>query len=167
MCLILSVLIVPIHISDTYTPETTYKSDVVSAESVKCMAFNIVNEAANQSIRGMVAVAWTVLNRTQLKKYSSDICEVVFQKHQFSWTDDSRRIAEFEAYTINKKFILSYPTAVLIAKYVMLRQIDDPTRGATYYVRAGIHRKWMSGMLVTASIGSHIFLKPIEQKQMH
>lgn len=55
-------------------------------QAKKCIAANIFFEARNQGLAGMQAVADVTINRAKSKKYPSDICAVVFQKMQFSWT---------------------------------------------------------------------------------
>jgi len=58
----------------------------ISDEDRYCLQQNIFFEARNQSTLGQAAVAWVTLNRVESTRYPDTICEVVWQKSQFSWT---------------------------------------------------------------------------------
>ena len=59
---------------------------------VFCQTKNIWHEARgeiyNHSYRGYALVAQTVLNRQDNDKYPTDVCDVIYQPKQFSWTHD-------------------------------------------------------------------------------
>ena len=55
-----------------------------------CLALAIYWEARNQPTIGQLAVAQVVVNRVESKRWPSTICDVVWQKKQFSWTHDGK-----------------------------------------------------------------------------
>jgi spore germination cell wall hydrolase CwlJ-like protein len=70
----------------------------ISQKDLKCLADNIYFEARGEPLRGRFAVARVTLNRAADR--SKSICEVVYEKHQFSWTAKKglHKIYESEAY---------------------------------------------------------------------
>lgn len=63
----------------------------ISEKEFYCLQQNVYFEARNQSELGQRAVAWVTLNRMTHKRYPNTICEVVFQRKQFSWTHDGKK----------------------------------------------------------------------------
>ena len=55
-----------------------------------CLAKNIYHEARGEPIKGRYAVAQVTINRTQNRKFSGSICDVVFAPYQFSWANNRR-----------------------------------------------------------------------------
>ena len=64
--------------------------DHTSPDEKYCLQQNIYFEARDQSELGKRAVAWVTLNRVDDSRYPDTICEVVWQKKQFSWTHDGK-----------------------------------------------------------------------------
>lgn len=60
---------------------------MVSPMIVLCLSLTIYEEARNQPIQTQLYVGEVVLNRTEKRDYlDGDVCKVVLEKHQFSWT---------------------------------------------------------------------------------
>ena len=57
--------------------------------SYNCLVCNCFFETSSESLQGKVAVAKTVLSRVASKEFPNTVCGVVFQRSQFSWTNDS------------------------------------------------------------------------------
>lgn len=55
-----------------------------------CMAVAIFFEAGVEPIEGKEAVASVILNRVEDHRYPDDICSVVFEEEQFSFTHDGK-----------------------------------------------------------------------------
>ena len=53
-----------------------------------CLALNIFFEARQEPLTGQIAVAEVTLNRVADKRYPNTVCDVVWEKNQFSWTHD-------------------------------------------------------------------------------
>lgn len=56
-----------------------------SQPELACMALAVYYEARGESPRGKMAVAQVVLNRSRSSVFPSSICDVIFQKSQFSF----------------------------------------------------------------------------------
>ncbi len=52
----------------------------------QCLVRNVYYESRGEPRNGKLAVALVTLNRTENPKYPKSICDVVYQKKQFSWT---------------------------------------------------------------------------------
>lgn len=57
-----------------------------------CLAANIYNEARGEPYLGKLAIAVVTINRARSGVFSSDICAVVYDKKQFSWTNNKLRL---------------------------------------------------------------------------
>lgn len=122
-------------------------------DDIICLAKNIYFEANNQSYIGQQAIAFVTLNRVRSGLYSNNICEVVWQPKQFSWTHDGRSNIPRSI----KKFSIAMAAAVYV--YSNYGSILDPTRGAIMYHTVYIHPYWHDYYTPTVIIGDHIFLK--------
>lgn len=121
-------------------------------KNVTCLAQNIYHEARGESLKGQIAVAQVVLNRTKNDSYPSDICEVVWDKYQFSWTLDK------SLWKINDK--KSYDKALYVAKSVLAGKYQDITNGAThYYEPTLVDPEWSDHGVNKKQIGSHLFMQ--------
>src|SRR5256714_10675391 len=58
------------------------------ARSLDCLARNVYYEARGESLAGQYAVAEVTMNRKASALYPKTVCEVVYQKSAFSWTED-------------------------------------------------------------------------------
>lgn len=116
--------------------------------AVVCLALNIYHEARGESLTGQLAVAQVTLNRTEDPRYPSDVCEVVYEPHQFAWTQDPRPITEPGRLAL----------ALWIADLALREAAFDPTDGATHFY-SGSAPYWVPAMEVTSQIGGHTFLK--------
>lgn len=128
-------------------------SSGATRESIICLAKNIYFEASNQSYIGQQAVAWVTLNRVKSGEYPNNICDVVFQYKQFSWTIDGKHRTPRNA----KKFSVALAAAIHV--YNNYGRVEDPTRGATMYHTVYIVPYWHHDYKPTVIIGDHIFLR--------
>lgn len=148
----------------TYTPKPiTYNYNIVkmsgtikryTANDVTCLARNIYFEARNESIFGQHSVAWVTLNRVNHKKWPNDVCKVVYQRKQFSWT-----IRGKYKKTYNK---FSYKRAILIAKDTLDEYYngdEDLSNGALYYHADYVKPIWRIKLQRLAQVDTHIFYK--------
>ena len=53
-----------------------------------CLAAAIFFEARDQPLDGMMGVADVVMNRVESDRWPDDVCSVVYQSRQFSFTHD-------------------------------------------------------------------------------
>lgn len=101
-----------------------------------CLAEAIYQEARGESIQGQMAVKQVVLNRVQHPHFPKNICEVVFQRGQFSWT------AGWKTWTytpVTLQLALDTTTTNLKALYFHSTNIN-PNWNKTYITTIGNHR---------------------------
>ena len=117
-----------------------------------CLAQNVYFEARSETVEGMTAVALVTLNRVASKSYPKTICEVVWQRKQFSWTHDGKSDTPFEklAWKIAKDVAAS-----VLANYDTTGY--DFTDGALWYHATYAKPYWRTTYTQTATIGAHIF----------
>ena len=117
--------------------------------SVLCLAMNIYGEARGESLEGQIAVAQVTLNRVKHPAYPDDVCSVVFQESQFSWTNRPLVVRE-------PKAMLS---AVVLAGQVLADPPEDVTDGATNFFSGTRKPDWAHRLKEVARIGNHRFYK--------
>lgn len=115
-----------------------------------CLAKNIFYEAGNQTITGKVAVAHVTLNRLRSKRFPGSICQVVYQRNQFSWTLNSR-------FPKRTQKDWRWREATEVAKKCL--NFKDPTRGALFFHSRQVRPYWSTHKSRTVLIGNHIFYK--------
>lgn len=113
-----------------------------------CLALTIYHEARNQPIDGQVAVAEVVLNRVEDPRFANDVCSVVFEPHQFTWTEHATTPNDHTAWM----------AALIVAQAIL----DDPegtlpgTR-STHYHEVSVTPRWAASMHPTVIIKDHVF----------
>lgn len=132
---------------------------MILESAILCLAINIYHEARGEMIPGQYGVANVTMNRA---KNDDDICRVVMQKAQFSWT---RKLVTKKG----GKFVLKpagYPKDVAawdlawrVASHAMKNRHVDFTQGATFYHATYVSPAWRSAVTKTKRMGSHIFYK--------
>lgn len=122
------------------------------AAGITCLALVAFHEARGESDRGQTAVALVTVNRVKSGEYSKDVCSVVYQKDQYTWTKHKSRM--------NRKAVKrdqeSWKKSLTVAKKVMNGEVRDFTNGALNFRRATKKDKRSKNILV---IGNHAFIK--------
>jgi N-acetylmuramoyl-L-alanine amidase len=121
----------------------------IDPKSQNCLAMNIYHEARGEVIEGQIAVAHVTMNRVEHKEWPNSICDVVYQPKQFSWT--------FMIKDQTPKENKSWKQARAIARDVMIGNVDDPTKGATFYHATYVNPVWADQMEVSKIIDKHVF----------
>jgi len=121
----------------------------VDKEQHKCLALNIYHEARSESMEGQIAVAQVTLNRVAHSEWPSTICEVVYEPKQFSWTHLLKDHSATEARAWKK--------AQIIARDVMIGNVEDPTYGAVFYQANYVSPEWAEFLDLSKVIGNHLF----------
>lgn len=119
---------------------------------IECLAKNVYFESRGEPEKGQIAVIYTTLNRAKSGKYPTDLCRVVYQKNQFSWTAKRNHVVkEKEVYKDIKETVHE----VLSGKH------KDVTNGALYFHANSIKKpRDFGNVKCTARIGKHVFYKP-------
>lgn len=118
-------------------------------DPLACLALNIYWEARNQPFAGQLAVAQVTMNRVRDKRYSDNVCDVVYEHKQFSWFWDGKPD------TPNEK--RAWETAYLIASAAMEGSGHIELQGVTHYHAVYIQPYWKGYMVRVAMIGDHVF----------
>jgi len=128
-------------------PETA--QEIQDADDLMCLALNIYWEARNQSVAGQLAVAQVTLNRVLDRRYSDDVCDVVYQHKQFSWYWDGKSDVPIE----NK----AWERALLIASAALDGSGHVALQGVTHYHAVYSKPYWKDSMVRVTTIDDHIF----------
>lgn len=125
-------------------------------ESHMCLAKNIFFEARGETIESWLAVAFVTINRVIDDRFPDDICSVVWEPYQFSWTHDgisdvpdTSKYADMKAWEYIKEFSKGF--------LENFGNIEDPTSGSLYYHAHYVKPKWMESFRVAGEIGGHVF----------
>jgi N-acetylmuramoyl-L-alanine amidase len=124
----------------------------VDPQELVCLSNNIYHEARGESQAGQIAVAYVTLNRVEKPDFGDTICEVVNDRHQFSWTSNGKSdvIKDREAYVKSMRVAIN-----------TIQGIEpDPTEGATYFYNPRVaNPAWSREFTVSAVIGQHKFMR--------
>jgi spore germination cell wall hydrolase CwlJ-like protein len=129
------------------------------AKSEKCLAEAIYFEARGEAVRGQIAVAQVVMNRTFSGFYPNTVCGVVYQnKH--------RHLAcQFTFACDNNPDVVNEPDmwdrARKIAKAMLDGQLWLPeVAKSTHYHAYWVHPSWVNEMKKMYKFGVHTFYRP-------
>jgi spore germination cell wall hydrolase CwlJ-like protein len=118
---------------------------------VNCLAENIYYEGAGEDAEGKVGIAQVTINRAKSGKFPSDICKVIHQKYQFSWTMNKPK-------ALRVKDEVAYNESKEVAVKVLMEGYRLPSlTNSLYYHNHSVNPKWNRHMNKDAVIGGHIF----------
>jgi len=125
--------------------------------AVMCLALNMFFEARNEPLVGQQMVAEVTLNRVASKHYPNTVCEVVWQRKQFSWTHDGIHDDPTRMSYLDK---LAWVEIKLAAEIIL----SDPETylsksKATHYHADYVKPYWASSMKYVGKVGTHMFYK--------
>ncbi len=142
-----------IHVAMPQRPYTDPEAIFADASEKDryCLAQNIYFESRGESTVGQEFVGWVTLNRVMNSDFPGEICKVVWQKDQFSWTHDGK--------SDTPKDKDAWATAQVIAGEVITAYgVDrDPTEGATYFHATSVKPDWAKSFERVVRIDNHIF----------
>jgi spore germination cell wall hydrolase CwlJ-like protein len=122
-----------------------------------CLALNMFFEARNESLASQAMIAEVTLNRVKHDLYPNTVCDVVWQRKQFSWTHDGKHDDPTRMSYLDKE---SWKTIKLAAELIL----SDPEKylpktGATHYHAYYVQPYWTSSMKYLGKVDSHLFYK--------
>lgn len=120
---------------------------MTSGGALLCLALNIYHEARGEPKTGQIAVAMVTMNRADWA--AANVCQVVYERGQFSWTSSKRDPTPQEPKAWKK--------AQTIAKGVIDGDHHDTTGGATHFHAHRVRPDWSRTLEKTVRIGSHTF----------
>ena len=120
-------------------------------QSLNCLANNIYYEAGFEPEEGKIAVAQVTINRLHDPNRPKTICDVVYEKGQFTWTRQPLK-------SVNPKI---YRDAVQIAKRFLTKREKSTIIGTDVknYHAIYVSPSWAQTLEPVATIGNHIFYK--------
>jgi len=112
---------------------------------VLCLSALMWGEARGEGNMGMVAAAYTAINRKADPNYPKTICEIIKQPKQYQFIDygmpSKTQIAHLEP----------------LAKAILEKRISDPTRGAKWFHTKNTKPYWAKDKTIKLSYNNHIF----------
>lgn len=125
----------------------------VDREQFICLATNIYFEARGSTLNDQRAVALVTLNRTRHWRWRGAVCDVVWERSQFSWTITANRSSA------RVRTVGSWQASQLVAYEVLRGFIPDITDGSTNYYNPSVVRpQWASLVIQSERIGAHRYV---------
>lgn len=124
-----------------------YASDIpkYTKKELHCLALNAYHEARGEGFYGMQLVSKVVLNRVNHKQWPNNICDVIYQPYQFSWTQE-------EVPSVSKNST-TWKQALFAARTAyQLTNIKS-----TYYHTIYVNPKWNRKLVQEKVYKDHIF----------
>ncbi len=131
-------------------------------QAVDCLTANIYFEARGEGIDGMKAIAALTMNRVKHKAFPNDVCSVVFQPKQFSWTHQHKaehiqKVIEGRISGFQPSDILAYQQANKIAYKAIQGHLDGfLPKWVISFHSLGVNPSWASRMKYYGTIGQHV-----------
>jgi len=117
---------------------------------LECLALVIYFEARSEPVAGQIAVAEVVYNRMVDHRFPDTLCDVVYQRKQFSWTHDGKS----DVPKNKKKYNKIYALAKEIQKGDMFEG-----HGATHYHADYVAPYWRKDLTLIKKVGKHMFYR--------
>jgi spore germination cell wall hydrolase CwlJ-like protein len=124
---------------------------LVGSAGLFCLALNVYFEARSEDVIGQYAVAEVTLNRVASDRFPDTICEVVWQRKQFSWTHDGK--------SDRPRDQKAWRRAVAVAAYALEDDGHEVVGDALYYHADYVRPYWASSYDVVGKVGRHIFYR--------
>ncbi len=107
------------------------------------------------------------MHRVKSRRYPNTICNVVWQRRQFSWTHDGRSDRPTDRRAWKRAQLIA---DFIVNKYWTLptqsRSAIDITNGALHYYAPGLANPyWAKVKIVTREIGGHVFLREMSRRE--
>ncbi|MFZ4217014.1 cell wall hydrolase [Enterobacter ludwigii] len=121
-------------------------------KSLDCMIKNVYLEARGEDLYGKILVSNVVQNRMKSKHYPYSICGVIYQPHQFSWTNNKKLVNGVDVHQSTKEYKESVWTGI----YSVLMDGASYTNAVSYYAPKRLNKSpsW-SDSRQFAYCGSH------------
>jgi spore germination cell wall hydrolase CwlJ-like protein len=129
------------------------------AKSEKCLAEAVYFEARGEAVRGQIAVAQVVMNRTFSGFYPNTVCGVVYQNK------NHHMACQFTFACDNNPDVVTEPDMWDRARKIARAMLDGrlwlpEVAKSTHYHAYWVHPSWVSEMKKTYKFGVHTFYRP-------
>jgi N-acetylmuramoyl-L-alanine amidase len=125
-----------------------------NCDEVKVLALNMYHEARGEGPDGMQMVGEVTLNRVEHPAYPDNICDVVYQRSQFSWTRQRSN------HTPSEREL--WDTALELSEELLNGEIERFDNGATHFLnprRVARMPSWTNRLDRVGSMGNHVFYR--------
>lgn len=130
---------------------------MIESIAITCLALNVLFEASGEHAVAQRAVAHVTINRAKARYPDVDLCAVVFEPNQFSWTTTK---------TVNGVLKPEYRPDVAGAEWLLAKQsaitaweTNDFTNGATFYFRWDSAPNFTRKLTYVGAWGAHVFYR--------
>jgi len=128
-----------------------------------CLALNVYSESRGEPVDGQIAVAQVTMNRAD--QAEEKVCDVVFQKGQFSWTRDVVQRTKSGVVRLKKHSPKLHPRdkqswdiALAIAEAAIEGGVlKDVVGSATHFRNIHEAHRWHKGLRFVKQVGHHRF----------
>ena len=154
---------------------TIIEPPTISADELLCLQKNIYFESRDQSVEGMIGVAWVTFNRVESPRFRNTICEVVYRARtngrgepirnrcQFSWYCDGKsdepdytNKLEYEAWVLSGKIAKAMILACTMDFHAE-ECPEDVTHGSVFYHNDTVNPEWTH--VKTVKIDNHQYYR--------
>ncbi len=121
-------------------------------KQIEVLALNMYHEARGEGPDGMQMVGEVTLNRVEHPRYPDNICDVVYQRRQFSWTHTKRDHTPYDTEL--------WEQSLEIAEGLITGEIELFDNGATHFLNPQLVRvmpRWTRSFDNVGRIGNHVF----------
>jgi N-acetylmuramoyl-L-alanine amidase len=121
---------------------------------VRVLALNIYHEARGESRLGRQMVAEVTMNRVASPNYPNDICRVVYQRSQFSWTTTRRNHTPRD--------MVEWELALEMSRRIISGRYTPRSNGATHFYNpslVNVRPDWARRYTRIARVGNHVFYR--------
>lgn len=125
-------------------------ADTTGDEQGDCLATSVYFESKGEPLNGQLAVAQTIMNRTQSGRFPSSVCGVVLQRGQFSFIHGGDMPSTPHASSAWKRAV----AIATIAREGLWKQVAP---AALFFHARRVSPGW--GKVRVASLGNHIFFR--------
>lgn len=127
-------------------------------DSQTCLAYTLYHESRGESDLSNIMVLSVIWNRMKSSRFPNTLCDVVKQKHQFSYLFDGRSDVILDKNRYDRLYNL-------VEKFIMNKEfILSVSEGATHYHTTSISPSWSksSKMKFISTYGNHKFYKEVK-----
>lgn len=124
------------------------RNDDGNREWLLCAAINVYHEARGSTTEDQIAVANVVKNRVDDWRWPDDLCDVVWDDRQFSWTQDGLSDIPREEEAWIKSQYIAYMT--------LYNYVENPIGEANHYHADYVQPYWSKSQKV--KVGSHYYM---------
>lgn len=140
-------------------------------EDVQCLALNIYHEARGSSIQDRIASTYVVFNRYEDKDYpltsnkqTKSLCDVVFDRYQFCWTNGDTISFPSEKEAWEKAQKLAYELYTNPIHKELARKFALKHYVVTSLVYDKHRPKWIDRRKMTIRLGKHSYMSLVATK---